>query len=50
MEAVEDADVPEWLQILKDEASVLLAEEYQETGFLHKCISDRDGIVCFHAN
>jgi hypothetical protein len=32
MEAVEDVYVPEWLQILEDEAAVLLAEEDEETG------------------
>jgi hypothetical protein len=32
IEAVEDVDVPEWLQILEDEAAVLFAEEDEETG------------------
>jgi hypothetical protein len=33
MEPVEDVDVPEWLQILENEAAFLLAEEDEETGF-----------------
>jgi hypothetical protein len=36
---VENPDVPEWLQILKDEAALLLAEEDKETGLfaqIHK--------------
>jgi hypothetical protein len=32
MEAAEDADVLEWLQILEDETAILLAEEDEETG------------------
>jgi hypothetical protein len=36
IEAVEDVDVPERLQILEDEAAALLAEEDEETGLLHE--------------
>jgi hypothetical protein len=52
MEAVEDVDLPEWLQILEDEAAVLLAEaeENEDTGLLHKYINDSDGRIWFHAN
>jgi hypothetical protein len=50
MEAIEDVDMSEWLQILKDEAAVLLAQEDEEAGLLHKYITDCDGRACLHAN